>query len=126
MENKKILIVDDKYGIRLLLSEVFTDEGYKVFSAANGKEAIEIAQEEKLDLAILDIKIPGMDGLEILKNIRMFDNEMKIIIMTAYGELDILGDVYEFGVMKYFIKPFNIRDLKAAIREAFQSESKCF
>lgn len=122
MENKKILIVDDKYGIRLLLSEVFNNEGYQVFQAANGRTAIEIAQNEKPDIVILDMKIPGMDGLEILRNIRTFDSEMKVIMMTAYGELDMLEEAFEFGVLKHFIKPFNINDLKIAIREIFQLE----
>ncbi len=122
MKTKKILIVDDKYGIRLLLSEVFTNEGYHVFQAANGKTAIEIAQNEKPDIVILDMKIPGMDGLEILRNIRGFDSEMKVIMMTAYGELEMLEEAFEFGVLKHFIKPFNINDLKVAIREIFHPE----
>ncbi|MGD9679493.1 MAG: response regulator [Vulcanibacillus sp.] len=122
MENKRILIVDDKYGIRLLLSEVFNNEGYQVFQAANGRTAIEIARNEKPDIVILDMKIPGMDGLEILRNIRTFDSGMKVVMMTAYGELDMLEEAFEFGVLKHFIKPFNINDLKIAIREIFQLE----
>lgn len=122
MDKKKILVVDDKYGIRLLLSEVFKNEGYEAFLAEEGYQAIEIAHEKKPDLIILDVNLPGMGGVEILKNIRMFDNDMKIIIMTAYGGVDMLGEVSKLGVLKHFIKPFNIGDLKVYIREVFQKE----
>jgi len=123
MKIKKILIVDDQLGIRLLLSEVFTGEGYEVFQAANGRTAIEITQTEKPDIIILDMKIPGMDGLEILKNIREFDSEMKVLMMTAYGELDILHEAYKHGILSHFTKPFDIGELKSAIKEIFLKDS---
>ncbi|MGD9677973.1 MAG: response regulator [Vulcanibacillus sp.] len=123
MKSKKMLIVDDQLGIRLLLSEVFTGEGYEVFQAANGRTAIEITQTEKPDIIILDMKIPGMDGIEILKNIRGFDSEIKVVMMTAYGELDILNEAYRHGILSHFTKPFDIGELKRAIKEIFIKDS---
>lgn len=124
MKKKKILVVDDQFGIRLLLSEVFSGEGYEVFQAANGKVAIEITQTEIPDIIILDMKIPGMDGLEILRKVREFDSEMKVVMMTAYGELDILHEAYKYGILRHFTKPFDISEMKAAIKEIFQKEEE--
>lgn len=64
MMNEKILIVDDQYGIRILLNEVFNKEGYQTFQAANGLQALDIVTKERPDLVLLDMKIPGMDGIE--------------------------------------------------------------
>ena len=61
--NEKILIVDDQYGIRVLLNEVFNKEGYKTFQAANGIQALDIVKNQRPDLVLLDMKIPGMDGI---------------------------------------------------------------
>ncbi len=88
----KLLIVDDQYGIRLLLHEIFKKEGYEVFQAANGFQAIDIVIKDCPDLVILDMKIPGMDGVEILKRIKEINKEIKVILMTAYGELDIIEE----------------------------------
>lgn len=77
MMNEKILIVDDQYGIRILLNEVFHKEGYQTFQAANGIQALDIVTKERPDLVLLDMKIPGMDGIEILKRMKMID-ESKI------------------------------------------------
>lgn len=124
MGKKKILIVDDQYGIRLLLSEVFNSEGYETFQAANGVTALEITRNEHPDLVILDMKIPGMDGLEILKNIREFDNGMNVIMMTAYGELDLLQEAFKYGILRHFTKPFDINHLKVAVKEIFQGNKE--
>ncbi len=86
MMNEKILIVDDQYGIRILLNEVFNKEGYQTFQAANGLQALDIVTKERPDLVLLDMKIPGMDGIEILKRMKVIDENIRVIIMTAYGE----------------------------------------
>lgn len=90
MMNEKILIVDDQYGIRILLNEVFNKEGYQTFQAANGLQALDIVTKERPDLVLLDMKIPGMDGIEILKRMKVIDENIRVIIMTAYGELDMI------------------------------------
>ncbi|BAU26435.1 two-component system response regulator (stage 0 sporulation protein F) [Aneurinibacillus soli] len=115
MENKKVLIVDDQYGIRVLLFEVFGKEGYRTFQAANGKQALEIVVNEAPDLVILDMKIPGMDGLEILKEIKKIAPDTKVIMMTAYGELDMIKEATQLGALTHFTKPFDIDELRAAV-----------
>lgn len=116
MKEKKILIVDDQYGIRLLLYEVLAKEGYQTFQAANGKEALEFVQKDSPDLVLLDMKIPGMDGLEILKRIKKIDKQIKVIMMTAYGELDMIEEAKAFGVITHFTKPFDINQFKKTIQ----------
>ncbi len=116
MSQNKVLIVDDQYGIRVLLYEVFGKEGYETFQAANGKEALEIVTKQSPDLVILDMKIPGMDGLEILKEIKKIDKEIKVIMMTAYGELDMIKEATELGAITHFTKPFDIDELRLAVR----------
>ncbi|HJV46728.1 MAG TPA: response regulator [Bacillota bacterium] len=116
MQDNKILIVDDQYGIRVLLYEVFGKEGYQTFQAANGKQALEIVGNESPDLVILDMKIPGMDGLEILKEIKKINKEIKVIMMTAYGELDMIKEATELGAVTHFTKPFDIDELRLAVK----------
>jgi len=121
MANEKILIVDDQYGIRILLLEVFSKEGYLTFQAANGKDALEIVKRESPDIVLLDMKIPGMDGLEILKHIKKIDPEMKVIMMTAYGELDMLKEANNYGVITHFTKPFDIEQLRLTVKQILTS-----
>ncbi|MDF2946723.1 MAG: two-component response regulator [Bacillales bacterium] len=117
MTQGKILIVDDQFGIRILLTEIFKKEGYKTFHAANGLQAIDIVQSESPDLILLDMKIPGMDGIEILRRVRQIDTKVKVIIMTAYGELDMIQEAKNLGALTYFSKPFDIDEIRTAVNE---------
>jgi two-component system, response regulator, stage 0 sporulation protein F len=114
--SEKILIVDDQYGIRILLNEVFQKEGYKTFQAANGVQAIDIVQKHTPDLVLLDMKIPGMDGIEILKRLKKINQDIRVIIMTAYGELDMIQEAKDLGAITHFAKPFDIDELREAVR----------
>jgi len=116
VENKKVLIVDDQNGIRILLVEVFSVEGYHTFQASNGKIALEIVRQENPDLVLLDMKIPGMDGLEILRRIKQYNSAIKVIMMTAYGELDMIKEASDLGALMHFTKPFDIDELRIAVK----------
>ncbi len=115
MDKKKLLIVDDQNGIRILLMEVFSSEGYDTFQAANGKLALELVLNESPDLVLLDMKIPGMDGLEILKRIKEINTDIKVIMMTAYGELDMIKEATDLGALMHFTKPFDIDEMRVAV-----------
>ncbi|MFC4410689.1 response regulator [Chungangia koreensis] len=117
---KQLLIVDDQHGIRLLLGEVFKREGYQTFLASNGLEALSIAEKKKIDCVLLDMKIPGMDGLEILKNMKAKWPDVPVMMMTAYGELDLIQEALSLGAAKYFTKPFNIYEIRDAVNEAIR------
>ncbi|BCG56685.1 response regulator [Paenibacillus sp. URB8-2] len=114
-KKKKVLIVDDQNGIRILLMEVFNSEGYTTFQAANGKAALDIVRSDCPDLVLLDMKIPGMDGLEILKHIKEINTEIKVIMMTAYGELDMIKEATKLGALMHFTKPFDIDEMRVAV-----------
>ncbi|MDQ6420251.1 response regulator [Paenibacillus sp. LHD-117] len=120
MDKKKVLIVDDQNGIRVLLLEVFSSEGYNTFQAANGKLALEIVRRESPDLVLLDMKIPGMDGLEILKHIKTIDSTIKVIMMTAYGELDMIKEATDLGALMHFTKPFDIDEMRMEVNKHLQ------
>ena len=114
---QKILIVDDQFGIRILLNEVLQKAGYTTFQAANGPQALEIAKEHELDLVLLDMKIPGMDGIEILKRLKEYDKSISVIIMTAYGELDMIQQAKDLGALAHFSKPFDIDDIRSIVKK---------
>ncbi len=118
---EKILIVDDQYGIRILLNEVFQKEGYETFQAANGVQALSILENEKPDLVLLDMKIPGMDGIEILKRMKEKDDTTRVMIMTAYGELDMIEEAKNLGALTHFAKPFDIDEIRQSVREILAS-----
>ncbi|GMX63074.1 MULTISPECIES: response regulator [Paenibacillus] len=118
---KKLLIVDDQNGIRILLMEVFSSEGYETYQASNGKLALEIVRNVSPDLVLLDMKIPGMDGLDILKHIKSIDASIKVIMMTAYGELDMIKEATDLGAIMHFTKPFDIDELRQAVNQQLRT-----
>ncbi|UAC47945.1 response regulator [Bacillus aquiflavi] len=120
----KILIVDDQFGIRILLNEVLQKEGYETFQAANGVQALEILNKYSPDLVLLDMKIPGMDGIEIFLRMKVIDDDIRVIIMTAYGELDMIQKAKDLGALTHFAKPFDIDDIRAAVKKYLPVNSK--
>lgn len=114
---KQLLIVDDQFGIRILLNEVFQKEGYKIFQASNGKQALDIVKMRRPDLVLLDIKIPGIDGIEILKRMKKIVPDIKVIVMTAYGELNMIEEAMELGAITYFAKPFDIEEMRDTVKK---------
>ncbi|AQU80323.1 MULTISPECIES: response regulator [Planococcus] len=117
---KTILIVDDQLGIRLLLKEVFSKEGYQAIAAGNGIEALKKVQEFSPDLVLLDMKIPGMDGIEILKRLKKTNPRIHVIMMTAYGELDLIKESMNWGAERYFTKPFDVFEVRDAVKQLLE------
>lgn len=110
-----ILIVDDQPGIRLLLQEVFRKDGINALVAANGIEALHIFEQEKIECILLDVKMPGMDGIEILKRIRESNQNVPVFMMTAYDEQNLIEIATQYNVKQFFTKPFNIFEVKDTI-----------
>lgn len=115
-----MLIVDDQIGIRLLLAEVFKDEDFEILMAENGKEAIEHAYKNRPDIVLLDMKLPGMSGLEIFKKFKTIIPDTQVVIMTAYGEMEMVEQAIDMGASYYFLKPFDIFDLKDKVSGLFE------
>lgn len=113
---KTILIVDDQPGIRMLLNEVFSKEGFQTLLAANGFEALSKAEEFKPDLVLLDMKLPGMDGIEILKRLKNGGSCPQVVMMTAYGELDLIEESIDNGAERYFTKPFDVFEIRDVVK----------
>lgn len=112
---KKILVVDDEKNIRLLLKEELTDEGYDVISAESGAEALQKISNEKPDLVTLDIKMPGEDGLSILRKIRETEYDLPVIICSAYSVYK--SDFSAVAADHYIVKSSNFDELKNKVNE---------
>ena len=109
-----ILVVDDQAGIRLLLQEVFTGEKYRV-AAADGVQALAKWEEWDPDLVLLDVKMPGLSGLDVLRKVAAKHREVPILMMTAYGELQIVEEALSLGARGYLTKPFDILELRQTV-----------
>ena len=123
MSNSKsiILVVDDQPGIRRLLMEVLTEEGYNVHTAANGYEGMQKAKELNPDLILMDMKMPGMDGIETLRELKHLDQAERVIMMTAYGELGLVNIAKDLGAYAYITKPFDIIELCTMIGQVISA-----
>jgi len=117
---KKILIVEDDPGISLGLKDEFESEGYDVWAANDGEKGLEAARNRKVDLIILDIMLPVLDGYEVCKRLRMEGNRTPIIMLTVRDkEIDkVLG--LELGADDYLTKPFSLRELLARVKAIFR------
>lgn len=118
----KLLIVDDQRGIRRLLTEVFSEYGYEIESCSNGVKALETIPVFNPDLIIMDVKMPGMNGIDVLKKIRETDKERKVIMMTAYGDQHYVNQAEALGVARFIIKPFDLNDLKTQVAEILKDK----
>jgi len=108
----KILIVDDQKGVRRLLEELFKKEGWDVKVASDGQEAISLVKEKLPDIILMDVKMPNMNGLEASQVILQAHSQIPIIMMTAYGEIEVVMKALEAGVRKCITKPFDIMVLR--------------
>ncbi len=121
---KKILVADDEANIRLLLEEVLTEEGYQVTTAATGREALRKILKEQYDLLIFDIKMPEMNGLEVVEKIRELKKDTPVIICSAYKHLQDDYVVGTSSITAYVTKPVNLAEFKEKVRSALESGDK--
>ncbi len=116
---KRIMVVDDEENIRFLYKEELEDEGFAVELAKNGEEALDKLPAFKPDLITLDIKMPGMNGIEVLKRIREQDRKLPIILCSAYGEYK--QDLTTWASDAYVVKCADLTELKTTIRRLLGS-----
>jgi two-component system response regulator (stage 0 sporulation protein F) len=112
---KKILLVDDEESIHLLYREELEGEGFEVYSALTGEEALQKFQIISPDLVILDINMPGINGIEVLRQIKEINPTIPVVLSTAYHEYK--QDLGAWASDDYIIKSSNLDDLKAAVRQ---------
>jgi CheY-like chemotaxis protein len=116
---KKILVVDDEEHVRQLFKEELTEEGYDVYLAADGEEAIRMVDEIQPDLVTLDVRMPGMDGIEVLRVLKEKRRDLPMIMCTAYPEYK-----HNFGVWAseaYVVKSGDLKDLKDTIKKVLNA-----
>jgi len=118
MARKSILVVDDERPQREILEEILTSEGYEVTTASSGEAALRIARERRFDLALTDLKMTGMDGIELLTRLLAFDSSIIVILLTAHGSIESAKEALRRGAFDYLEKPFERDALLDTIRRA--------
>jgi DNA-binding NtrC family response regulator len=120
--SRAILVIDDEKTIRWSLGEALEDEGYRVFSAETGEKGEELFKKKSPDLVLLDYKLPGNNGLEVLKALKEADRSIPVIMMTAYGEIETAVEAMKAGAYDFILKPFSLEKLKVEIKNALEVE----
>ncbi len=111
----KILIVDDELNMRLVLAAMLKKEGYEVASASDGREALQILKSGKIAVVVTDLKMPNIDGMELLNCISEQHPEVPVIMITAHGTVATAVEALKKGALDYITKPFDIDELKNVI-----------
>lgn len=117
---KTVLVIDDEPNYLIILGELLRDEEYEVFTAASGEEALNIIKQTDLDLIITDMRMPGMDGLALLKTVKAQHPDLPVIMITAFGEVDKAVEAMRNGAFNYLAKPFNNDELLVSVRKAIE------
>ncbi len=121
MAKERILVVDDEYLIRWSLQQDLAKEGYEVVVAESGEEALRLVRESPPDLVLLDIQLPGMNGIQALKKIKEIDPEVVVIMITAYGMVDTAVAAMKLGAHDYINKPYNLEGVKISIAKGLET-----
>lgn len=115
-----ILVVDDEPNYQVVLAEILRDEGFEVYTANSGDQGLPIVQSTDLDLVISDIKMPGMDGIQFLENIKKINRQLPVILITAYAEVEMAVEAMRIGAFNYIAKPFSNEALLASVNKAIE------
>src|SRR5689334_3526284 len=116
----RILIVDDELVVRDSLGKWFTSEGYTARPAGGAREALEVIQQSEFDIALIDIKMPGMDGMELQARLREADPDLTIVIMTGYASVDTAVQALKQGAYDYITKPVDPDELSHLVSNALE------
>jgi two-component system response regulator (stage 0 sporulation protein F) len=118
----KILVVDDQFGIRRLLVETFKEDQHEVEMAEDGAEALRLFIAFEPDLILMDMRMPGMDGIETLEQIRALGCRVAVIMMTAYEDIhNNIEQAKDLGILYYVDKPFDLFELRERVKEILNS-----
>jgi len=120
----RLLIVDDEVGFVNILTKRLSRRNMEVTSAYTGTEAIQILRKQDFDVAVLDLKMEEMDGIEVLKIFKKMDPKMVVIMLTGHGSEQAAREGIEFGAYDYLTKPCELEELLAKIREAYQERNR--
>ena len=115
-----ILIIDDDPVACRLFKKIIGKEGYRVLSATDAAKGLRLIKEKSPDLVFLDIKLPRIDGIELLRRIRKANQDVIVIMLTGFATLDTARKAMELGAHDYVTKPFDLEAIKASIRDALE------
>jgi len=121
--SKRILVVDDEKAIRWSLGEALRNAGYEVDEVENGEKALKLFQDDPVDLVILDLKLPDIDGIKVLKELKRIEPALPIIMMTAYGEVETAVEAIKSGAYDFLQKPFQLEKMKIEIKNALEASN---
>ncbi len=122
MSTPRILLVDDEERFRTNLARMLAAQGLTVGAAASGREALEMLGREPYDVALVDIRMPGMDGLETLSEIKKLSPDTEVIILTGHASVDAAMEINRLGGFDYLLKPCPLEDLLLKIDAAYEKK----
>jgi len=118
---ERIVVVDDDLSLCHFLTKPLSQKGYQVIVCHNGKQALEIINQQEADLILLDNKLPDRTGLEILKDIKQSHPKMPVIIMTAFGTTDTAIETMRLGAFDYVLKPFELEEISELVAKGLEA-----
>ena len=121
MKKTRILVVDDEHLIRWSLEQNLKKQGYEVLTAGSGEDALKQIREDQPDLVLLDVQLPGINGLQVLEKIKEADEEIVVIMVTAQGALETAVTAMRLGAYDYINKPFNLEEMAIVIKKALET-----
>jgi DNA-binding NtrC family response regulator len=121
-EKIKLLIVDDEEAYVISMAKRLEIRGFEVRTETQGAEAIEAARREQFDIALLDLKMPGMDGKEVLETLKKEDKYIEVVILTGHGSVDSAVDCTKLGAFGYLPKPYELEKLLDTLKQAYQAK----
>ena len=125
-QTASVLIAEDEPAAREALRQLLEDEGYRVLCTARGDEALELLADARVEAALLDVRIPGRDGLSVLRELQRYDNPPAVLVMTAYGTSSIAIEAMTLGAFDYLTKPINFDELLILLRRAIDSRRRSY
>lgn len=122
MPKHSILIVDDEESQRILLADYLIKQGFKIATAASGQEALVKSSDSYFEAALVDLKMPGMDGIELLQQLRQHNPELQVIVITAFGTVQTAVEAIRVGAFHYITKPIDLSILMATLKQALEKQ----
>ena len=116
----KILIVDDEKGVTDTLKDFFKEQGFFSMGAYTGEKAVSIVKKDSPNIVILDVKMDGMDGLEVLTNVKKIDEKIKVIMLSAIEKRETVHNAFDLGAEEYIFKPFKLQTLNEIVQDKVQ------
>jgi len=117
----KLLIVDDEARFLTAIAQRLTKRGFDVRTASNGPDAVALARNEKFDIALLDLKMPGMDGAQVLRKLKEDHQFLEAVILTGHGSLESAVELTKLGAFSYLPKPYELDKLIEVLKDAYQA-----